>query len=327
MRTALVTGGTGLVGSNLVHALVEDGARVRVLCRTGSDLRGIAGTDAEVVYGDVRDPDAVGRAIKGCDTVFHAAAIISHWPKERPAMHDINVRGTAVVVEACMRSNVEKVVHTSSIATIGPAVHDNVMTEDTPYDPGSYPVGYRASKHAAEQDILRRVGHGLPAVIVNPAVIMGRRDYRFHGGRIIRDVVRRRIFYAPAGGTNIVSVDDVVAGHLAAARLGRVGERYILAGENRSFEEIFGITAEETGGIAPQFNIPRSVVWGVAALVEGGARVLGTRPWVTRELVAGIGSFRRYSSEKARHELGYTYRSFRATVRETYAWYREEGLL
>lgn len=327
MRTALVTGGTGLVGSNLVHALVEEGVRVRILCRTMSDLRGISGTDVELMRGDVRNPDDVGRAIKGCDTVFHTAAIISHWPKERGAMHDINVRGTAVVVEACLRSNVEKLVHTSSIAALGPAPHDDVMTEDTPYDPGPFPVGYRASKHAAEENILRKVGHGLPAVIVNPAVIMGRRDYRFHGGRIIRDVVRRRIFYAPAGGTNIVSVDDVVTGHLAAARLGRVGERYILAGENRSFEEIFRIVAEETGGIAPRFVVPTMAVRGIAAIVEAGAGMLGVRPWVTRELVVGIGRFRRYSSEKAVRELGYQVRSLRQTVRETVEWYRKEGLL
>jgi dihydroflavonol-4-reductase len=327
MKTALVTGGTGLVGSNLVHALVKEGVRVRVLFRGESDLRGIANTEAEAVRGDVRNPEAVRQAMKGCDTVFHTAAIISHWPNDRASMNEINVRGTAVVVDAALSAHIEKFVHTSSIAAIGPSRDDAVMTETTPYDPGPFTVGYRASKHAAELVIAQGIGHGLPGVIVNPAVIMGRRDYRFHGGRIIRDVVRRRIFYAPAGGTNIVSVDDVVAGHMAAARMGRIGERYILAGENRTFREIFEIVAEETGGIAPLFTVPRPFVWAVATVTEGVAGALRTRPWVTRELVAGIGRFRRYSSEKAIRELGYTSRSLRATVRETYAWYREEGLL
>jgi dihydroflavonol-4-reductase len=326
MRTALVTGGTGLVGSNLVLALLRRGVRVRTLAR-GSDDRDRPSGDAECVRGDVRESDSVRRAMKGCDTVFHTAAIISHWSREREQMFDINVGGTRTVIDAALRQGVERFVHTSSIATIGPDPNDDVMTEQTPFVPGSRPVGYRMSKWASEQVALGAVGNGLPAVVVNPAVIMGPGDHRIHGGRIVLDVARRRIFYATQGGTNIVSVDDVVEGHIAAATQGRVGERYILAGENRPFTEIFQIVAEETGGVAPKFVVPTPLVRTIAGVVESLASVLRLRPWVTRELVSGIGRHRRYSSEKAVRELGYEARSLRQTVRETVEWFRAEDLL
>lgn len=327
MKCALVTGGTGLVGSNLVHALANDGVRVRVLCRKGSDRRGLGGVDAEIIEGDIRDPRSVIGAIQGCDTVFHTAAIISYWQKERDVMTDVNVRGTATVVEACLQANIEKLVHTSSIATIGPTANDSVMTEETPFDPEKGTSGYRTSKKAAEEIVIEAARKGLPAVVVNPSVIMGRRDYKVHGGRIIRDVVRKRIFYAPTGGTNIVGVDDVVAGHIAAARMGRIGERYLLVGENRSFMDIFRIVAEECGGIAPRFTVPGPVVRSVALVAEGIAGGFGVRPWVTRELVAGTGRHRRYCGEKAVRELGFTPRSLRATVRESFEWLKQADLL
>ncbi|MCU0454156.1 MAG: SDR family oxidoreductase [Bacteroidetes bacterium] len=326
MRTALVTGGTGLVGSNLVHALLRRGVLVRVLTR-GTDDRALRGAEAEMIRGDVRDPGAVRQAMKGCDAVFHTAAIISHWPRERDLMFAINVGGTQTVVDAAIRQSVERFVHTSSIATIGPDPGDAVMTEETPFVPGRRPVGYRMSKWMSEQIVLKAVRSGLPGVVVNPAVIMGPHDHRIHGGRIVRDVARRRIFYATRGGSNIVSANDVVNGHIAAARQGRIGERYILAGENRTFAEIFQVVAEETGGVAPKFIVPALMVRAIAATVESVAAVLRVKPWITRELVSGTGRHRRYSSEKAALELGYEARSLRQTVRETVEWFREEGML
>ncbi len=326
MRTALVTGGSGLVGANLVHSLVQRGVQVRVLAR-GTNERGLSDATAEIIRGDVRDPDAVRRAMNGCDTVFHTAAIISHWSRDRDRMYAVNVAGTQTVVDAAIRTGVKRFIHTSSIATIGPDPDDGIMTESTPFVPGPRPVGYRMSKWESERIVLRAVRLGLPAVVVNPAVILGPRDHRVHGGRIVRDVARRRIFYATEGGTNIVSVDDVVAGHIAAAERGRIGERYILAGENRTFREIFQIVAEETGGMAPRFVVPTLLVRGIAATVEVCAAILRVKPWVTRELTSGIGRDRRYSSEKAVCELGYEPRFLRQTVRETVAWFRSEGLL
>lgn len=314
------------MGSNLVHALLRRGVRVRVLAR-GTDDRALQRADAEVVRGDVRNESDVRQAMKGCDTVFHTAAIVSHWSRERDLMFAVNVAGTATVVDAALRQNVERFVHTSSIATIGPDPVDAVMTEETPFVPGHRPVGYRLSKWESERIVLNAARGGLPAVVVNPAVIMGPRDHRVHGGRIVRDVARRRIFYATGGGTNIVSANDVVDGHIAAARQGRIGERYILAGENRTFVEIFQIVAEETGGVAPKFIIPTPMVRAIAATVESLAAILRVKPWVTRELVAGTGRHRRYSSEKAARELGYEPRSLRQTVRETAEWFREEGML
>ena len=327
MKNVLVTGGTGFVGSNLVHAILREGCSVRILRRSSSDTRSLNGADVEHLIGDVRDAAAVRRAVQGCDTVFHTAALVSYWSKQRSEMLDVNVGGTANVVRACLDAGVGRLVHTSSVAAVGYTSNGSPATEETPHDWSTETIGYRISKYRAEEEVMRGVRLGLQAVMVNPTVIMGPRDYHIHGGRIVRDIHRRRIFYATPGGTSIVDVDDVVQGHVAAARRGRVGERYILAGENLSFKEVFRITAEEVGGLKPLVTLPRPVVRLIAAGVEDISSVFGVTPWATRELVSGVGRHRAYSVEKARRELGYTFRPYRETVRRTFNWFREEALL
>lgn len=327
MKNVLITGGTGFVGSNLVHALLREGCHVRILRRETSDVRSLDNADIEHCIGDIRDANAVLKAVTGCDTVFHTAALVSYWTKERGEMLDINVGGTANVVRASLYADVHKLVHTSSVAAIGYATNGLPASEETSHNWNAETIGYRISKHRAEEEVLRGVGMGLQAVMVNPTVIMGPRDYHVHGGRIVRDIYRKRIFYATPGGTSIVDVDDVVQGHIAAALRGRTGERYILAGENLTFREAFRITAEEVGGIAPIVTLPAPFVRSLAVSIEFLADVLGRKPWVTRELISGVGRHRAYSVEKARRELGYTYRPFRETVRRTFEWFLKEGLL
>ncbi len=327
MKTVLVTGGTGFIGSNLARALSKAGCHVRILRREHSDLRAIGSTDVEHCIGDVRDPTSIKRAMKGCDTVFHTAAIISYWKKERALLMDVNVNGTRNIVDTCLEQGIEKLVHTSSIAAIGFRNDGALVDESTPFNWEPYDVEYRNAKHLAEKEIQRGVKLGLPAVIVNPAVVIGPRDIHFHGGQIIRDVYKKRIFYYTGGGTNVVYVDDVVRGHLIAAKQGRFGERYILGGQNLTYREIFSITAEMVGGIMPVFQLPRPAVKAVGLAVEGISNVFGMRPWVTRELLAGVGLYAWFSLEKAQRELAYTFTSFRDAVQRSFEWYRENGLL
>ncbi|MBI2618804.1 MAG: SDR family oxidoreductase [Ignavibacteriales bacterium] len=327
MRNVLVTGGTGFIGSNLAAALVREGHNVRILRRASSDLRATGSIDADYIIGDVRDPDSVRKAIKGCDTVFHVAALVSYWKRRRQELYDINVGGTANIVQACLEYGIEKMVHTSSVAAVGFAGNRVLANELTEFNWDAHDVGYRISKSRAEREVLRGVERGLPAVIVNPSVVVGERDLHFNGGQIIRDVYRKRIFYDVRGGFSIVYVGDVVKGHLEAARRGRIGQRYILSGENLTHREILSITADVVGGFKPLFRLPLWMTKGLAAASESFGNLANRKPWITRELVAGIGLTVWFSCEKAKRELNYSVTPFRTAVRRTFEWYRNEQML
>jgi len=323
----LVTGATGFLGSNLAASLVAEGHDVRILRRTSSSLSAIHDLDVEHVIGDIRDPDAVRSAVRGCDAVFHAAALVSYWKLQRAEMYDINIGGTINVVRACLKENVGKLVHTSSVAAVGYRKDGLPADESTPFNWDSYDVGYRISKFRAEQEVLKGVQAGLPAVIVNPSVIIGERDISFNGGQIVRDVFKKRIFYYIDGGISVVYVGDVVRGHLAAARIGRIGERYLLTGENLTHKQIIDTTVEVVGGWKPVFKLP---FWGakaIAAVSETVANLTGTKPWIGRELVAGLNLTCWFSCEKAVRELGHSVTPFRTAVERTFEWYRAHGML
>jgi dihydroflavonol-4-reductase len=242
-------------------------------------------------------------------------------------MYDVNIGGTQNVVRACLDSGIERLVHTSSIAAIGFAEQGPWADESNIFNWESYNVGYRISKHRAEQEVLQGVKDGLPAVIVNPAIVIGPRDIHFNGGQIVRDIRKKRLFFYVDGGSNIVYVDDVVRGHIAAARQGRIGERYILCGENLPFRDVFRITAEVVGGIVPRVRMPNALVATAAGIAETIGNALNRKPWVTRELVARTGTTYYFSRAKAQRELGYSFIPFREAVRRTYEWYRSNGFL
>ena len=327
MQKVLVTGGTGFIGSNLARALVEKGLRVRILRRTESDLRAIGSVQVEHVLGDVTDRGSLVRAMDGCDTVFHTAAIVSYWRSERERMYGVNIGGTQNVVDACLDAGVARLVHTSSIAAIGPTPPGVLADESTAFLWDSYDVGYRISKHRAELEVQKGVGRGLSAVIVNPSVVIGPGDIHFHGGQLIRDVYKKRIFYYPEGGLNIVYVRDVVEAHIAAAERGKSGERYLATGTNLSHRQALEVIAEVVGGIKPLIKLPAMVARGIAATAELAGAITKTRPWVTRELIAGIGMNSWFTNEKAVRELGYTVTPFREAVSRTFDWYRTNNLL
>ena len=327
MKTVLVTGGTGFLGSNLAWTLRERGLQVRILRRSSSDLRAIGDADVEHVIGDVRDRDALRKAVAGCDTVFHAAAVVSYWKKKRQELIDVNVGGTQNVIDVCLELGVEKLVHTSSIAAIGFAGEGQCADESNEFNWQGYDIGYRNAKHQAEELVRSGVQCGLPAVIVNPSVMIGPRDVHFLGGQILRDVYRKKIFYYVSGGISIADVADVVGGHIAAALKGRIGERYILCGENLTHRQVLATTAEVVGGLKPLFRLPMPAVQLIAAVSEAVGSMANREPWIPRELMAGIDRTCWYSAAKAIRELGYSITPFRSAVERTFAWYRANGLL
>ena len=324
MPTALVTGASGCVGSALAILLHSQGVRVRALSRTGGSLPG--GIPAETFCGDICDHDLLRRAMEGCDTVFHTAALVTFARKARDEQHRVNVLGTREVVRSCIESGVRTLVHTSSVTTIGTPSPGEPADETLASD-RSAASGYKLSKILAEEEVMEGVGKGLRAVIVNPSVIIGERDTRFHAGQLIRDIKRGRIPFYVNGGMNIVYVGDVAQGMMAAAARGRTGERYILAGENLTHREIFNRTAALVGGRPPFARFPLPLLASVGGLVEAVSRILRVEPPLTRDLAAIAGRYHWFSAAKAEGELGFRASPFDAAIRAAYEWYRSNGYL
>ena len=326
MKNVLVTGGTGFVGANLAKKLFERNCNVRILRRENSDLRAIQGIEVEHCIGDVRDVDSLKRAMNGCDTVFHTAAVVTFERKKADEQRDVNVGGTRNVATMCLTCGVETLVHTSSIAALGSLPGGELATEETPFN-WERKWGYKFSKHMAEQEVLAGIERGLRAVIVNPSVIIGERDIHFHGGDLIRRVRKWQVPFYIEGGMNIAYVGDVANGHIAAAEQGRTGERYILGGENLTHKEIFQRTARIVGGFPPPAKLPHAFLRFGAKAIETMSRIVGIEPLLTSDLVAGAGKLNWYSSEKAKRELGYSITPFDETIRRAFIWYKENNMV
>ena len=326
MKTILVTGATGCLGSNLVNALLSRDYHVRAFRRERSSLLALNGLDVEHFIGDVCDTSSLRRAMEGCDTVFHAAALVSFWSKKYQEQYETNVQGTRNVVDACLDLGVGKLIHTSSVAALGYRTDAQLIDETTEYNWGRS-IGYRYTKHLAELEVLRGVSKGLHAVILNPSIIIGQRDVYVHGGVIVREIKRGRIPVYLHGGMNVVSVHDVVSGHLAAAERGRAGERYILAGTNFTHKEVFDLAAKVTGGRAPNVRIPVRLVQIIARISDMVAGLWGKQPWISPDLLSGAGRNQWYSVSKAERELEFHPSLIEGAMREAYEWYRQHGMV
>ncbi|MGQ9767367.1 MAG: SDR family oxidoreductase [Anaerolineae bacterium] len=324
----LVTGATGFIGSQLTAELVRRGYQVRVLRRATSKtlmLDGIPGI--EHVLGDILEPDTVARAVQGCELVFHVAALASYWRTQRAQVYRINVQGTQIVMDACLRAGVQRVVYTSSVAAIGIPRNGQAADETFPFDPFSATFAYADSKHRAEEVVRQAVAAGLDAVIVNPAAVIGPGDHNLITGSIIVEYARRPLPFVTPGGLCVADVQAVVEGHILAAQHGRAGERYILGGENLSHQEIARVVTEVVGRQPPRWTLPTGVLGPAAIAIDTFNRIAPTQPVVSGEQIR-LSAFKAfYDSSKAVRELGYPLLPFRPAVEKAYAWYRQHGYL
>jgi dihydroflavonol-4-reductase len=325
----LVTGASGFVGAAVVRALLGRGAAVRVLLRPSSDRRNVAGLPVEVRVGSLDDAGSLAAAVAGCAALYHVAADYRLWVPDPAPMFRANVDGTRELMRAALAAGVRRVVYTSSVATLGLDPAGGVADETTPSRCEDMIGPYKQSKFRAEEEVCRLVAEeGLPAVIVNPSTPVGPRDVRpTPTGRIIVEAASGRVPAFVDTGLNLVHVDDVAEGHLLAAEKGRVGERYILGGENLALAEILAIVARLVGRAPPRVKLPHAAVYPVALAAELVARVAGKEPFVTLD---GLRMSRKkmfFSSAKAARELGYAPRPARQGVEDAVAWFREAGYL
>ena len=326
--TTLVTGATGFVGAAVVRHLLAAGEAVRVLTRRNNDRRNIDGLAVEVAEGDLTDRSSLEAALSGCAALYHVAADYRIWVPDPDAIYRVNVEGTRQLMLAALAAGVGRIVYTSSVATLG------LHKDGTPADEAS-PVGledmvghYKRSKYLAEAEVRRLVEEkALPAVIVNPSTPVGPRDIKpTPTGRMIADAAAGRMPAYVDTGLNIVHVDDVAAGHLLAFEKGRVGERYILGGENLSLKDILIAIAGITGRAPPSISLPHGLIMPVAYVAEFVARLTGgSDPMVT---VGGVRMARQkmfFTSAKAERELGYRFRPATAALADAVAWFGGGG--
>jgi len=324
----LVTGATGFVGSAVVRALLSEGHRVRVLARPRGDRRNLAGLAVEIAEGALEDRPALASAVAGCRYLFHVAADYRLWVPDPAAMFRANVDGTRALMQAALAAGVERIVYTSSVATLG-LVAQGMADETTPSTAGDMIGPYKRSKFAAEEAVRQLVAeHRLPAVIVNPSTPVGPHDIKpTPTGRILVEAAKGRMPGYVDTGLNLVHVDDVAAGHVLALRRGVIGERYVLGGENLALADILGEVARLVGRRPPILKIPYAAVLPIAVGAEFFARLTRREPFVTLDGARMSRKKMYFSSAKASRELGYAAGPARQAIADAIAWFEANGYL
>ncbi len=325
---SLVTGATGFVGSAVARALLRKGYPVRVLARPNSDRRNLADLSVEVAEGSLEDTRSLAHAVAGCRYVFHVAADYRIWVPDPAPMFRTNVAGTRDLLTAALDASVERVVYTSSVATLG-LVPGGSADEAVPSSADEMIGPYKRSKFEAEE-VVRELAftRGLPVVIVNPSTPVGPGDVKpTPTGRLIVEAARGQMPAFVDTGLNIVHVDDVAEGHLAAAEKGQIGERYILGGDNMSLAEILAEVSRAVDKRPPRLRIPHAALFPVAFGAEVAARLTGREPFVTLDGVRMSRKKMYFTSEKASRALGYRPRPASAAIADAVTWFKANGYL
>ena len=325
---ALITGATGFVGSAIARALLREGFALRALVRRESPRTNLAGLEVNVIEGDTRDKDAVFAAAQGVRYVFHVAADYRLWARHPKEIMRANVEGTRVVMEAARGAGAERIVYTSSVATLALREDGAPADETRPLAEAEAVGTYKRSKIAAERLVEEMIGDGLPAIIVNPSTPIGPRDLRpTPTGRMIIEAASGRVPAFVDTGLNLVHVDDVAAGHVAALRRSRIGERYILGGDNMTLAELLSTIARLMGVSPPRVCLPRWPIYPVAFVAQAIALVTKREPFLTLDGLRMSKHRMFFTSAKAERELGYKARPAAEGLRDAIDWFRQAGFL
>ena len=323
---AVVTGASGHVGVNLVRELLKRGRRVRVLVHHGG--RSLDGLDIERVDGDVLDSAALDRVFQGADTVFHLAAVISISGDKNGLVQRVNVIGAGNAASAARRAGVKRYVHCSSIHAFDLHREQHSVNENTPRADKATSFDYDRSKWRGECAVRKEIELGLDAVIVNPTGVVGPYDFApSRMGRVLLDLYNRKLPSLVDGGFDWVDVRDVVLALLAAETHGRTGENYILGGGYRAVPELAAIAASVTGVRPPRLVSPRWLARVGVPFALGYARVMGGEALFTYESLDTLGESRNIDFGKASRELGHAPRTLEETIRDSYRWFVEAGMM
>jgi len=325
----LVTGASGFVGSAVARIAQQKGYAVRVLVRPTSPRTNVADLDAEIVTGDMRDETSMRAALRGVRYLLHVAADYRLWAPDPGEIERSNLEGTEATMRAALKEGVERIVYTSSVATLKVTSSGNSADETSPLKADQAIGVYKRSKVLAERAVERMIAQdGLPAVIVNPSTPIGPRDVKpTPTGRIIVEAALGKIPAFVDTGLNLVHVDDVAAGHFLALERGKIGERYILGGENLPLQQMLADIAALTGRKAPTISLPRWPLYPLAMGAEALAKFTKREPFVTVDGLKMSKNKMYFSSAKAERELGYRARPYREGLSDALEWFRQAGYL
>ncbi len=324
---SLVTGATGFLGSAVMHCLLNVGHDVRLLVRRNSDRRNIANLPVEVVEGDLLDHHSLENAVNGCDYLFHVAADYRLWIPDPQTMYDINVHGTKALIIAAANAGLKRIIYTSSVATLGLIPDGTPANEETPSRLENIQGHYKRSKYIAEQAVMELMDqHRLPLVIVNPSAPIGPRDIRpTPTGRIVLDTLNNKMPAYVNTGLNVAHANDIAYGHWLACQHGKIGERYILGGDNMTLLEILNTLDDIIGQRKKRINLPINLMLPIAWILEKIAAVTHREPRVTLDSLRMAQKLMYFSSDKAVRELGYQYRPARQAFEDAVKWYQDNG--
>src|SRR5580700_4167289 len=320
---AFVTGATGFLGSHVARVLADQGANLRLLVRSTSNLKNLEGLKAETATGDLRDAASLEKAMAGCDAVFHVAADYRLWLRDPAEMYRSNVAGTRAILEAARKNNVQRVVYTSSVATVGFTANGQPADEDSPVSIADMIGHYKRSKFMAEQLALEAGRGGMHVVTVNPTTPIGEQDVKpTPTGRIVVDFLKRKFPAYVETGLNLVDVRECARGHARAFEKGRSGERYILGGENLTLKQILDKLGKITGLPSPRMKLPYFVAYATGAVDEVvTGRILGREPRATIDAVR-MGRKKMFvSCAKAERELGWKMVPVDGALRRAAEWF------
>jgi dihydroflavonol-4-reductase len=330
MRT-LITGVTGLLGGNVARVMAEDGrSELRVLVRESSNQAALAGLEVERVFGDIRDQAAVARAVAGCERVVHCAASVSQWRPNREMMVEVNVTGTANVLEAARRAGVSRVVYVSTVDTLGLSSLEHPADETCEHaSMAAFGNPYVDTKYAAEQRAKAIAAQGLDLVIVKPTYMIGAYDVKPTSGQMIVQVAKGRALAYPGGGNNFVDVLDVARGIILAMDQGRAGESYILANRdgNLTYREMFTRIARIVGAKPPRWLIPYPAALAGGLLFDLAGRLLRYEPDVN-SVTARMGYAPHYfTPAKAIAELSLPQSPLEPAIARAYQWLKSQNMI
>lgn len=325
--TTLVTGASGFLGSHVTRQLVSRGEDVRVLMRPSSTNRAIADLSLEYVTGDLRDPASVARAMEGAKRVFHVAADYRFWAKRKQDIYDSNVGGTKHLLEAARRAGVEQFIYTSTVATVAVdrPQHPNEFTDARLEEMIGH---YKRSKWMAEQEALKAAKTGLPVTVVMPTTPVGPWDWKpTPTGKIILGFLNGKMPGYVETGLNFVGVEECAAGHLLVAEKGKVGERYLLGGENLTLKALLNMLSKITGLPTPKLKIPHGLALGVAYASTVFSRLIGRVPRIPIEAVKVAQHMMFVDCSRAQRELGFKAGPVSAALERAVRWYEANGYI
>jgi dihydroflavonol-4-reductase len=328
MKKALVTGAAGFIGSNVVRVLLNEGVEVRAMVLGGEDQRNLEGLDVERVEGNVLDPGSLSRALEGCDTLFHLAAIYSIWKRDRSIFYKVNLQGSRNMLWAARHSGTEKIVYTSSIAGLGVKPGKELADETTEFNLFNEANDYILTKYLSQEEALGFAREGLPLVVVNPCFPFGEGDVAPTptGSMIVHTVNGLNPFYFK-GGLNVVDVRDVARGHYLAARHGQVGEKYILGNQNLTMKRFFRLVGKVAGVRSAYIPAPVSMARAGGYLMERWAERTGLPPLTTSREIPFLARYLFYDVSKAREKLGLELTPIEESIQRSIEWFRKAGYI